>query len=147
MLIVQLASATSQQLSFLQFTSYCLSGSAALASVLVILLMPFRYVHGGDKEVSSVGSLPNDQARSPEDGLRLWQFLTVYWMSPLIKIGRTRKLNEEDVWLLAFEFQHSRLFETFQTLKGSVLGRIIRANAVDIFIISILSLIDLACSK
>jgi hypothetical protein len=109
--------------------------------------MPFRYVSGDDKEVSGVGSLPNDQVRSPEDNLRLWQFLTVYWMSPLIRIGKKRKLNEEDVWLLAYEFQHSRLFETFQTLKGSVLGRVIRANGLDIFIISMLSLIDLACSR
>jgi hypothetical protein len=146
MVIVELSFMTTLSLSKTQIVCHSISGSAALLSVFLILFMPFRYP-SADPDISSVGSTPNDQVRSPEDDLKLWQFLTVYWMFPLISEGRGRKLNEDDIWLLGYQFQHRRLFEAFQMLRGSVIARIIRANCVDIAIISVLALVDIACSK
>lgn len=138
---------TSMPLSITEIVCHSISGSLALVSILIILVMPFRYPSGTDPDISLVGSAPNDKVRSPEDDLKLWQFLTVYWMFPLILKGKSRKLNEEDVWLLGFQFQHRRLFDAFQMLKGSVMAKLIWANSIDILIISTLTLIDMTCSK
>lgn len=120
---------------------------AAIAASTTILLMPFREPSLPSIDISAVGQDPSSDFRTPEDNLRLWQFLTVSWMAPLISTGRKRQLNEDDVWLLGFEFQHSRLHEKFRQLRGSVLGRLLRANGIDVFIISAISTIQLLCGK
>jgi hypothetical protein len=109
--------------------------------------MPMRYPSGTDPDVSSVGSTPTDQFRSPEDDLKLWQYLTVYWMYPIIAKGQIRKLNEDDVWQLPYMQHHRQLFEAFQVLTGGVIGRVIYANAMDVVILTSLSLVDSLCSK
>ncbi|KAJ5321730.1 uncharacterized protein N7506_010860 [Penicillium brevicompactum] len=118
---------------------------AAIAASTTILFMPFREPSLPSVDISAVGQDPSSDFRTPEDNLRLWQFLTVSWMKPLISAGRSRQLNEDDVWLLGFEFQHSRLHEKFRQLRGSVLGRLLRANGIDVFIISTISTIQLLC--
>ena len=120
---------------------------AAIAASTTILFMPFREPSLPSVDISAVGQDPSSDFRTPEDNLRLWQFLTVSWMKPLISAGRSRQLNEDDVWLLGFEFQHSRLHEKFRQLRGSVLGRLLRANGIDVFIISTISTIQLLCGK
>ena len=84
--------------------------------------------------------------RSPEDNLTLWQFMSVSWMAPLIKMGNERQLNDEDVWSLGYEFKHRGLHDEFRELKGSVLRRLLEANGLDLFIISALSIIELVAS-
>lgn len=101
--------------------------------------MPFRDTRAN----SNFGKVPSEDLASPEDNLTLWQFLTVSWMWPMISIGKTRILNENDVWQLSYQFQHQRLHEKFQRMKGSVLGRLCRANIIDFFIISFLALFTL----
>ena len=76
----------------------------------------------------------------------MWQYMSVSWMAPLIKLGREKQLNEEDVWRLGYEFQHRLLHDSFRELKGTVLSRLIEANALDLVIISILSIIELFAS-
>jgi hypothetical protein len=66
-------------------------------------------------------------------------------MAPLISIGRRRQIHETDVWFLGFEFQHQRLHEKFRQLKGSVLGRLLRANGIDVFITGTIALVKLIC--
>ncbi|KAJ5917997.1 hypothetical protein N7454_010372 [Penicillium verhagenii] len=110
-----------------------------------ILLMPFREEPPLSLGISSMGQAPSSKHRSPEDDLRLWQFLTVSWMAPLISLGRKRQLNEPDVWFLGFEFQHQRLHKKFRRMKGSVLARALKANGLDVLIISAISIVQLAC--
>jgi hypothetical protein len=68
-------------------------------------------------------------------------------MEPLIKRGNEKQLNDEDVWSLGYEFQHRLLHDSFRELKGTVLSRLIEANALDLVLISILSVIELFASK
>jgi hypothetical protein len=68
-------------------------------------------------------------------------------MAPLIKVGNEKQLNDEDVWSLGYEFQHRLLHDSFRELKGTVLSRLIEANALDLIIISILSFVELFASK
>ncbi|KAJ6114370.1 hypothetical protein N7486_000148 [Penicillium sp. IBT 16267x] len=122
-----------------------ISAMAALAACSTILLMPFREGSLPGSGISAVGEAPSSMLRSPEDNLRLWQFLTVSWMAPLIALGRKRQLNEPDVWFLGFEFQHKRLHEKFRRMKGSVLGRVLKANSLDVLIISAVATVQLVC--
>ncbi|KAJ5884728.1 hypothetical protein N7495_009238 [Penicillium taxi] len=123
--------------------AHYIAAAAALAACVTILLMPFRKPSLAASDISAVGKTPSSDFRSPEDNLRLWQFLTVSWMAPLISLGRQRQLNEPDVWYLGYEFQHRRLHESFHRLRGSVLVRILKANGVDVLIISLISLVDM----
>lgn len=117
----------------------------SMLSIAVIFSMPYRFNPGGEEGISAVGSVPSDQDRSPEDSISLWQFLSVQWMHPLIALGKKRKLNDDDIWRLPFDFQHRRLFDMFREVQGSVITRLLRANSFDITFITILALIDLAC--
>lgn len=122
-----------------------LSIYAALMSAIVILGMPLRDPSLPETGISCVGQKPSDEFRSPEDNIRLWQFLTVSWLSPLISIGRKRTINESDVWLLAFEFQHKRLHEKFRRLKGSLIRRLLDANGIDVCIVAFLAILQMTC--
>jgi len=84
--------------------------------------------------------------RSPEDNLTPWQFMTVSWLAPLISLGSERQLNDEDVWSLAYEFQHRLLHDRFRELRGTVLKRLLCANGVDLVLISFLGLTELLAS-
>ena len=113
-----------------------------LSAVVVILCMPLR-----DPDLTKDGICPpfeppTNQLRSPEDNLTLWQFMTVSWMTPLISLGSARQLNDEDVWSLAFEFQHSILHDSFRALRGSVVRRLIVANGLDLVIISTFAVVE-----
>ncbi|TLD32087.1 ABC transporter [Venturia nashicola] len=119
--------------------------SAAIGSILVILMMPLRDSSLPSSGISKVGEIPTCQQRSPEDSLRLWEFLSVSWMGPMISIGKSRQLNEEDVWALGFEFQHKRLHESFRQLKGSVIQRLLRANGIDVAIIICTASVETIC--
>ncbi|RAH81802.1 hypothetical protein BO86DRAFT_313146 [Aspergillus japonicus CBS 114.51] len=121
------------------------AAAAALAGCTVILAMPFRSHSLPQDDISAVGQPPFSNSRSPEDNLRLWQFLSVSWMAPLISVGRNKQLQEEDVWFLGYEFQHRRLHEKFRQLKGSVLGRLLQANGIDVLIITTISIVQMLC--
>ena len=96
-------------------------------------------------DIAAVAQRPSSDFRSPEDNLRLWQFLTVSWMAPLISIGRKRQIQEDDVWYLGFQFQHQRLHDKFRRLRGSVVSRLLQANGIDIFIIALIAIAQLLC--
>lgn len=129
----------------LKIATHYFAGSVAILSFAVILSMPIRPLSLPSSSISSVGSIPNDSLRSPEDNLRLWQFLCISWMNPLIALGKKRKLNEEDVWLLPFQYQQERLYEAFRQLRGSVLTRLLRANGVDCCVVIFLAFVQLIC--
>ncbi|KAJ5769549.1 hypothetical protein N7520_004108, partial [Penicillium odoratum] len=129
-----------------QVVACYVSAMAALAGCYTILLMPFREASLPISGISPVGQAPSSELRSPEDNLRLWQFLSVSWMAPIMSLARKRQLNESDVWSLGFEFQHKRLHEKFRRMGGSVLARALKANFLDLIIISTITIVQLICS-
>lgn len=113
-----------------------------VAVIAIILCMPLRSPESSKHQISPVYEKPTYDLRSPEDSLTLWQFMSVSWMSPLISLGSTRQLNEEDVWSLSFEFQHRPLHDRFREMRGSVVRRLLAANGLDLVFISILGVLE-----
>lgn len=121
----------------------CVAGLCfPLASVVVMLNMPLRDPLLDCTGIAKPFTEPTNTARSPEDIITLWQWMTVSWMAPLIRLGYKRQLNNEDVWLLAYEFQHTRLHALFRELPGTVLARLLKANGLDLIITAGLSVLE-----
>lgn len=118
---------------------------AVFASILVILSMPMRPSSLSSESISKAGSIPSHDERSPEDNLRLWQFLSVSWIAPLITIGNKQQVEESNVWLLGYQFQHRRLHEAFRVLRGTVTRRLLQANGTDVSILTLTAFIQLFC--
>lgn len=68
-------------------------------------------------------------------------------MKPLIELGNKRQLNDDDVWMLGYEFKHRTLHDSFRELKGSVLRRLLEANGIDLVIMSLLAIVELVASE
>lgn len=115
---------------------------SAWAAIIAVLQMPLRDPNLPHEAISPAFGPATSHLRSPEDNLTLWQFMTVSWMAPLISLGTSRQLNDEDVWQLGYQFQHKTLHEKFRELKGSVLKRLLEANGIDLLIVSILGIIE-----
>ncbi|KAI1661523.1 canalicular multispecific organic anion transporter 1 [Daldinia decipiens] len=122
------------------------SVGVALAAIFLILSMPMRDPDLDPTGIANSHYPPTSQLRSPEDNLSLWQFMTVSWLSPLISRGYKSRLDDEDVWLLPYDFQHERLHLLFRDLKGSIINRLVRANGLDLIIITFLGLIETAAN-
>ncbi|KAF2637494.1 ABC bile acid transporter-like protein [Massarina eburnea CBS 473.64] len=121
-----------------------LSAVTALLSVFVILNMPLRDPELPSDDISPAFTAPTAKLRTPEDSLTPWQYMSVSWMAPLIKKGSTRKVNDEDVWDLGWEFKHARLHSAFRVLEGSVTKRLLVANGMDLVRTTGLGLLQLA---
>jgi hypothetical protein len=120
----------------------------SFTSVFILLTMPMNVGSKGSSPIAKVGAAPSSADRTPEDALRLWQFLTVSWVSPLLRVGNTRQLQREDVWHLPYTFQTGRLADAFHDVPGrSIFWRLLRANATDCIVLTLTALIDVLCSK
>lgn len=86
---------------------------------------------------------PSSVDPSPEDNFSIWQFMTVSWLNPLIRLGHDRQLEDSDVWQLPAAFQHEGLHYRFRELKGTVIRRLIKANYIDIIILTVLGIFEL----
>ncbi|PWY91365.1 hypothetical protein BO94DRAFT_564732 [Aspergillus sclerotioniger CBS 115572] len=144
-LAVEIASVTVYDAHGSMLATHYVAAVIALIGCVIILTMPFRGPSLPCIDIGGVGQEPSSKFRSPEDNLRLWQFLSVSWMAPLISIGRSRQLQEDDVWFLGFEFQHRRLHEKFRKLRGSVIGRLLHANGIDVLIITTIAIVQMVC--
>jgi ABC-type multidrug transport system fused ATPase/permease subunit len=111
---------------------------------LIQLNLPLRDPTLSDDDIARPGREPTVDLRSPEDNLTTWQWMSVTWMAPLIWIGSKRQLNSKDVWFLPYEFQHRHLHDAFRELKGSVLWRLLYANWLDLYILTMLGFAELA---
>ncbi|KAF2168468.1 hypothetical protein M409DRAFT_53141 [Zasmidium cellare ATCC 36951] len=111
-------------------------------TLVVLLLMPFRDPLLPSKDISKPFSPPSSVLRSPEESFSLWQFMTVAWMKPLMDLGSKRQLENEDVWSLPYDFQHRRLHDNFRELRGTVIRRLISANAIDLIFVVILGVTE-----
>lgn len=117
-----------------------------LASIIFIVNMPLRDPLLSSENICPPYSAPTDKLRSPEDAFTLWQWMSVAWMSPIVKTGCQRQLHDEDVWTLPLAFQHSRLHRLFRDVKGSVLARVFKVNAPDLIITTLLGILESICS-
>ncbi|TEY73122.1 hypothetical protein BOTCAL_0083g00350 [Botryotinia calthae] len=124
----------------MQDGSLVLSWLASIAAIIIILQMPMRDPFLGNDQISPAFSSPSESLRSPEDNLTLWQFMSVSWMSPLMSIGKSQQLNENNVWSLGYQFQHRVLHEKFRDTNGSVLKRLIDVTGIDLVILSCLGI-------
>ena len=114
----------------------------SVLAVLVILMMPLRDPSLPSCSISKPFTDATASLRSPEDNLTLWQFMTVSWMTPLIRTGFKRQLDDGDVWKLGFEFQHRGLHNNFRRLRGTVMQRLLTANGIDLVIITALGILE-----
>ncbi|KAF2674287.1 P-loop containing nucleoside triphosphate hydrolase protein [Microthyrium microscopicum] len=74
--------------------------------------------------------------RSPEDVLRLYQWLTYSWVWPLLRIGQTRQLQKSDLWDLPYAIQTRHLAESIQKIhRSTTFRRILKANLSDCYIL------------
>jgi ABC-type multidrug transport system fused ATPase/permease subunit len=108
--------------------------------------MPLRDPYWSTKDISKPFDTPVATLRSPEDIVNLWQFMTVSWVAPLLTLAGQRQLEETDVWSLPYGFSHRRLHDHFRELKGSVIARLIAANAIDLGLIVLLGLLELVAT-
>ncbi|KIX99588.1 uncharacterized protein Z520_04221 [Fonsecaea multimorphosa CBS 102226] len=125
--------------------TFCGTGLAAIATIVVVN-MPLRDPALSCAEISRPFTTPSHALRSPEDNLTLLQWMTVSWLSPLIKVGNRRQLHDDDVWALAYEFQHRHLHDAFRELKGNVVKRLLKANWIDLVLLTILAIVELAAN-
>ncbi|KKY13554.1 putative abc transporter [Diplodia seriata] len=137
-----LTASASNPLLALAISETCISALAVAA----ILGMPMRDPNQPTTGISKPSSPPTSELRSPEDNLTLWQFLTVSWMTPLIARGAKKQLNDDDVWFLPYDFQHSRLHILFRELRGSVVKRLLLANGLDLIITTTLAVLESAAN-
>ena len=123
------------------------SGTAlAVTATFIVANMPLRDPSMSRTNIGRPKSTPSNALRSPEDSLTLLQWMTVSWLSPLIALGNKRQINDEDVWLLPYEFQHSHLHDRFRELQGSVVRRLFKANWIDLVILTILAIVELGAN-
>lgn len=119
-----------------------------IAALTVMLGAPLRSPRlSSAKDIAVPFAPPDPKLRSPEDNLTLWQWMTVSWMAPLLSRGRQGQLHAADIWFLPFEFHHRKLHHAFRDLSGSVLRRLLLANGLDLVIVSLLGLVELASGK
>ncbi|CAK7217862.1 hypothetical protein SCUCBS95973_003290 [Sporothrix curviconia] len=115
-------------------------------SIAIMMVMPMRDPRLGPgaehNKIAAPFETPSIKLRSPEDNLNLYQWMSVNWMAPVIGLGATRQLQDEDVWHLPFQFQHARLYRLFHEVTGSVTTRIVKVNAPDLIITSTLGILD-----
>jgi hypothetical protein len=128
-------------LSVLYLTSF----SCSILGIAVLLLMPVNPFSCDIQNIGKYGATASSEFRSPEDYISLSHWLSVSWLSPLLSVGKMRLINESDVWTLPLSFQHGPLLEGMKVLRGSLLRRLIRANAIDIVLLLVMSLVDMLC--
>ncbi|KAK8027114.1 ABC transporter [Apiospora marii] len=114
----------------------------ALGGITIILSMPMRDPLLGRQGIASKYDAASVELRSPEDDVSLWEWMTVSWLKPLLRKGYKKQLDDSDVWLLPYEFQHARLHQLFGALQGTLIKRLMLANGLDLIIITFLALVE-----
>lgn len=114
-----------------------------LSSITTMLNMPLRDPLLDHTGIGKPFAEPTYNVRSPEDVITLWQWMSVSWMAPLIRLGYKRQLHNEDVWFLSYEFQHAKLHMLFRELSGTVFVRLLKANGLDLIITTALGVLEM----
>ena len=135
----------SQSIHSIHTLAVVVAAVSAFFAIAVEINLPMRDPSWSRKDISRPFTEPTAALRSPEDNLTIFQWFTVQWVAPLIKIGNQRQLNDEDIWFLPYEFQHQLLHDAFRKVKGTVVVRLIKANWIDLAILTFLAALELAC--
>jgi hypothetical protein len=61
----------------------------------------------------------NNTLDGPEDGVSLFDWLTVRWMNPLLSKAQKKTLEDEDIWLLSPFYKHRYLYPVFRDVLVS----------------------------
>ena len=110
--------------------------------------MPYTLVSPNEGPIGRVGAKPAHTDRSPEDGIRLYQWLSLTWVWPLLVIGNARQLEKDDIWALPYASQTHQLALRFRTITGStVFRRLLKTNAADCCILLTISLASQICGQ
>ncbi|KAK8082020.1 ATP-dependent bile acid permease [Apiospora saccharicola] len=130
--------ARADRTSILHLGEICIT----LGGIAIVLSMPMRDPVLGNEGIAGKYDAASVELRSPEDDVSLWQWMSVSWLKPLLRKGYKQQLDDSDVWLLPYEFQHARLHELFRSLPGSLIKRLMLANGLDLMIITFLALVE-----
>jgi ABC-type multidrug transport system fused ATPase/permease subunit len=145
-LVAELATASSwTSLTDYRTLLHVISAICCFISIVTVLCMPLCPKSPLSGPISQFGAKPSSSERSPEDSLRLWQFLSATWVWPLIVIGNERQLQKDDIWTTGYEIQTNRLANRFRDLRQrTIFRKLLRANAVDCCILPLLACVQLA---
>ncbi|KAF8748762.1 P-loop containing nucleoside triphosphate hydrolase protein [Rhizoctonia solani] len=104
--------------------------------ITIILNMPLE--SSGDAQIDAEGRTP-----ALEDHCTLLQWITFSWVSPLVALGSRQPLGEKDMWQLSRLMRTRVLMKQFSQLKrSSLLRKILAANARDMFLDLILTVLS-----
>jgi hypothetical protein len=137
----------SSTLDTLRITGYGTMLSA-LISIVLVLCMRLRSTVYVAEPISPYGSPSSSSERSPEDSLRLWQFLTISWVWPLLVVGKARQMDNKDMWARTTELRNKHIAKLFGDVGGSkLIAKLLKANSIDSSIVLLLSVVGLICGK
>jgi hypothetical protein len=124
---------------------YChgISGAASALSIFAVVSTPLT----SSIPLDAPGTAPSNSFRSPEDNSTILQFLTVSWIGSILSLGTSGHLRESHVGQPTLELQCTRVCEKFHGTSGSIFSRLCQSNAVDLAIMSILTVFELACGE
>ncbi|CAE6397156.1 unnamed protein product [Rhizoctonia solani] len=107
-----------------------------LGGITIILNMPLESF--GEPNVDAEGRPP-----ALEDHCTLLQWITFSWVSPLVALGSRQPLGEKDMWQLSRLMRTRVLMKHFSQLKkSSLLRKILAANARDLFLDLVLTVLS-----
>lgn len=101
-------------------------GNVGISFILISLVLSRPLAHPSSGE-TIIGS-----STSPEDYTTLFGWITFSWVSPLIRIGTAKTLQEDDVWMMSKTMQAKPVFSRFEEIKGSLISRLWIANGRDL---------------
>ncbi|KAI0357684.1 multidrug resistance-associated ABC transporter [Trametes cingulata] len=106
------------------------------AGVFVIILnMPFATLDARVKDDSDA----KGKAASPEDYTTVWGWMTFRWLTPLLDLGMTKTLTEEDIWSLS-PLQRARpLHIKFSRTGGRLFKRLLKTHSLELLVDILLS--------
>ncbi|KAI0366584.1 multidrug resistance-associated ABC transporter [Pilatotrama ljubarskyi] len=106
--------------------------SAAAVSVIIIN-MPFATPDTRNKD--------NGKSASPEDYTTVWGWMSFRWLMPLLDLGMSKTLTEEDIWSLS-PLQRARpLHVRFSRSAGRLLKRLLKTHSLELLMDILLSAI------
>ena len=73
-----------------EFFSIYAAGLFIIISICVVFCMPYLLIFPNAGLIGKVGTIPADKERSSEDGIRLYQWLTISWISRLLATGNVK---------------------------------------------------------
>ncbi|KII83760.1 hypothetical protein PLICRDRAFT_119100 [Plicaturopsis crispa FD-325 SS-3] len=110
---------------------------AVLAVLGVVLAMPLA-IPSAKVAPEAIGVTV-----SPDDYTTLFEWLTLSWIWPLIKLGTNTTLNENDVWNLSPAIRSRPVFIKFSSMKHSrLLWQLWATNSLDVLLDSSLSVVS-----